>query len=217
MILTLAGQSQRLSHMRTWIMEGVCKGIRTHDLCDAGAHETIGEIFQQVWRSCYKNKNDISTATRPLSNCRSVIGNHVREQHGNEPCEIAKNFRVLRKCSNKFDCLIFEKLIVGTLSQNQTNRTIPSAQSFLLNTSYSFHSFHFLFILHFRIPLFLLFVCKYFAFYFHSIVFINCYICGIFYPWTWTLKWPRSGRNVVLISYRAFLRESVNLSLNHTA
>ena len=28
---------------------------------------------------------------------RSVIGNHVREQHGNEPCEIAKNFRVLRK------------------------------------------------------------------------------------------------------------------------
>ena len=37
---------------------------------------------------------------------RSVIGNHVREQHGNEPYEIAKNFRVLRKCSNKFDCLI---------------------------------------------------------------------------------------------------------------
>ena len=29
---------------------------------------------------------------------RSVIGSHVREQHGNEPCEIAKNFRVLRKC-----------------------------------------------------------------------------------------------------------------------
>ena len=39
---------------------------------------------------------------------RSVIGNHGREQHGNEPSEIAKNFRVLRKCSNKFDCLIFE-------------------------------------------------------------------------------------------------------------
>ena len=31
---------------------------------------------------------------------RSVIGNHIREQHGNEPHEIAKNFRVLRKCSN---------------------------------------------------------------------------------------------------------------------
>ncbi|XP_015764736.1 PREDICTED: uncharacterized protein LOC107343668 [Acropora digitifera] len=34
---------------------------------------------------------------------RSVIGNHVREQNGNEPCGIAKNFRVLKKCSNKFD------------------------------------------------------------------------------------------------------------------
>ena len=41
---------------------------------------------------------------------RSVIGNHVREQHGNEPREIAKNFRVLRKCWSKFDYLIFEML-----------------------------------------------------------------------------------------------------------
>ena len=42
---------------------------------------------------------------------RSVIDNHMREQHGNEPCEIAKNFRVLRKFSNKFDCLIFEMFL----------------------------------------------------------------------------------------------------------
>lgn len=45
---------------------------------------------------------------------RSVLGNHVRE-HGIEPCEIAKNFRVLRKCSNKFDCLIFEMLFIRDL------------------------------------------------------------------------------------------------------
>ena len=43
---------------------------------------------------------------------RSIIGNHVREQHGNEPCEIAKNFRVLRNCSSKFDCLFFEMLYI---------------------------------------------------------------------------------------------------------
>ena len=43
------------------------------------------------------------------------IGNHVREQHGNEPCEIAKNFRVLRKFSNKFDCLIFEMFFIRDL------------------------------------------------------------------------------------------------------
>ena len=44
----------------------------------------------------------------------------VREQHGIEPCEIAKNFRVLRKCSNKFDCLIFEMFLLGCLWQTQS-------------------------------------------------------------------------------------------------
>jgi len=48
---------------------------------------------------------------------RSVIGNHVREQHGNEPCEIAKNFRFLRKGSNKFDCLIFETFFIRDLKR----------------------------------------------------------------------------------------------------
>ena len=37
---------------------------------------------------------------------RTVIGNHVREQHGNEPCEIAKNFRVLRKCSSNSSSIV---------------------------------------------------------------------------------------------------------------
>ena len=46
---------------------------------------------------------------------RSTIGNNVREQHGNETCEIAKNFRVLRKCSSKFDCLIFEMFFTRDL------------------------------------------------------------------------------------------------------
>ena len=58
---------------------------------------------------------------------RSVIGNHVREQHGNEPCEIAKNFRVPRKCSNKFDCLIFEMFLTRDLKPKlkQTERFHP--------------------------------------------------------------------------------------------
>ena len=47
-----------------------------------------------------------------------VIGNHVREKHGKEPSEIAENFRVLRKCSNKFDCLIFERFFIRDLEPN---------------------------------------------------------------------------------------------------
>ena len=47
---------------------------------------------------------------------RFLMNNHVREQHGNEPREIAKNFRILRKCSNKFDCLIFKMFFVQDLN-----------------------------------------------------------------------------------------------------
>ena len=36
-----------------------------------------------------------------------VVGNHLREQHDLEPDDIAQSFRILRKCQNKFDCLIF--------------------------------------------------------------------------------------------------------------
>ena len=46
---------------------------------------------------------------------RSVIGSYVREQHGKEPCEIAKNFRVLRKCSSKFDFWIFKMFFIRDL------------------------------------------------------------------------------------------------------
>ena len=37
----------------------------------------------------------------------SAIGNHFREQHDMEPEDVAQSFRILRKCQNKFDCLIF--------------------------------------------------------------------------------------------------------------
>ena len=37
MILTLAGQSQRLSHICTSKISGVFNGIQTHDLCNVGA------------------------------------------------------------------------------------------------------------------------------------------------------------------------------------
>ena len=62
------------------------------DLCDA---DYVGFTSRHLHQPVEEHK-------------RSVIGNHVREQHGKEPSEITKNFRVLRKCSNKFDCLIFE-------------------------------------------------------------------------------------------------------------
>ena len=67
--------------------------LRQCDLCDAD--------YINVWR----NTNDRY----------NVIGNDVREQHGNEPREITKNFRISRKWSNKFDCLIFEMFFIRDL------------------------------------------------------------------------------------------------------
>ena len=45
----------------------------------------------------------------------SAIGNHLREQHDIEPEDIAQSFRILRKCQNKFDCLIFEMFFIQEL------------------------------------------------------------------------------------------------------
>ena len=44
-----------------------------------------------------------------------AIGNHLREQHDMEPEDIAQSFRILRKCQNKFDCLIFEMFFIQEL------------------------------------------------------------------------------------------------------
>ena len=44
-----------------------------------------------------------------------IIGNHLKEQHDMEPEDIAQSFRILRKCQNKFDCLIFEMFFIQEL------------------------------------------------------------------------------------------------------
>ena len=45
----------------------------------------------------------------------SAIGNHLREQHNMAPNDIARSFKILRKCQNKLDCLIFEMLFIKEL------------------------------------------------------------------------------------------------------
>ena len=45
----------------------------------------------------------------------SAIGNHLREQHDMEPEDIAQSFRILRKCRNKFEYLIFLRFLIKEL------------------------------------------------------------------------------------------------------
>ena len=61
----------------------------------------------------------------------SAIGNHLREQHDMEPEDIAQNFRILRKCQNKFDCLIFEMFFIKELKPT-LNKQCDSIRAKLL-------------------------------------------------------------------------------------
>jgi hypothetical protein len=45
----------------------------------------------------------------------SSIGNHIKEQHGTVPSDIYRDFKILRKCQSKFDCLIYEMLFIKEL------------------------------------------------------------------------------------------------------
>ena len=38
---------------------------------------------------------------------RSTIGNHVKDEYGKDPKTIASNFKIVKKCQSKLDCLIF--------------------------------------------------------------------------------------------------------------
>ena len=45
----------------------------------------------------------------------SSIGDHIREQHGTVPSDMYRDFKILRKCQSKFDCLIYEMLFIKEL------------------------------------------------------------------------------------------------------
>ena len=112
---------------------------------------------------------------------RSVIGNHIREQPGNEPHEIAKNFRVLRKCSNKFDSLISEMFFIRDLKPKLKNSAIPSAQSCLFNTFNSFLILATSYVHFFFAFRYFYFYCSYVnnCFLLFIPLFQKLYICGI--------------------------------------
>ena len=57
------------------------------------------------------------------------------------PNEFARNFRMLRKCHNKLDCLIFEMLFIKELKPT-VNRVIPSALNYLSLVLISLHHHH---------------------------------------------------------------------------
>ena len=48
----------------------------------------------------------------------SAIAKHYKNVHGTIPQDLLKRFEVLKKCRNKFDCLLYEMLFIRTLKPN---------------------------------------------------------------------------------------------------
>ena len=69
------------------------------DLCDA---DYVGYTCRHLYQRIEEHKG-------------SAIGKHVRDQHGRDPRDISRSFKILRKCQSKFDCLIYEMLFIKEL------------------------------------------------------------------------------------------------------
>ena len=48
----------------------------------------------------------------------SAIAKHYKNVHGTIPQDLLKRFEVLKKCRNKFDCLVYEMLFIRTFTPN---------------------------------------------------------------------------------------------------
>ena len=48
----------------------------------------------------------------------SAIAKHYKNMHGTMPQGLLKRFKVLKKCRNIFDCLVYEMLFIRALKPN---------------------------------------------------------------------------------------------------
>ena len=48
----------------------------------------------------------------------SAIAKHYKNMHGTMPQGLVERFKVLKKCKNKFDCLVYEMLFIRSLKLN---------------------------------------------------------------------------------------------------
>ena len=71
------------------------------DLCDAGY---VGLTCQHLHQRVEEHKN-----------MSSSIGKHFHMEHSLAPKDLNKNFKILKKCKNKFDCLIYEMFFIHEL------------------------------------------------------------------------------------------------------
>ena len=83
------------------------------DLCDA---DYVGYTCRHLHQRFYEHKS-------------SVVREHMVEQHGEDAKNIEKNFKVLRTCRGKFECLLYEMLFIKYLKPSLINKQSDSIHS----------------------------------------------------------------------------------------
>ena len=87
------------------------------DLCDAGY---VGFTRQHLHQRVEEHKN-----------VSSSIGKHFDAEHSLAPKDLNKNFKILKKCKNKFDCLIYETFFFSwTETKSQCTVRLNSCEDF---------------------------------------------------------------------------------------
>ena len=117
----------------------------------ASCESTMHGVFISVWpvrcRLCRLHVPtwcDIYTNESRNTKDRQSGGNHLRKQQDVEPEDIAQNFRNLKTCQNKFDCLILKCFFYKRTETNAkqivrfNSRQIICLEQFLLRLFYSF-------------------------------------------------------------------------------
>ena len=72
--------------------------------CDLSDADYVGFTGRHLHQRVEEHKNSSSS-----------IGKHFREKHSLAPKDLTKNFSVLMKCTNKFDCLVYEMFFIHVL------------------------------------------------------------------------------------------------------
>ena len=76
------------------------------DLCDAGYMYTC---------TCTLHTRAFTSLVTGHKQQSSAIAKHYKNVHGTIPQDLLKRFEVLKKCRNKFDCLVYKMLFIRTL------------------------------------------------------------------------------------------------------
>ena len=92
------------------------------DLCDAGY------MFVHV---CY-TRGHLHNLVKGHKQQSSAIAKHYKNVHGTIPQDLLKCFEVLKKCRNKFDCLVYKMLLISQNSYQLTIRLYSSENIFIL-------------------------------------------------------------------------------------